>query len=345
MSGHIARNGNRPNTRFLRISRNELERHSRYTKLNDSRPSQKSEEYKKLRAQCHFSASDGYRALGFHDENVHRLLGLKTENTDPLASARFYATLLGRERKSLENDPVFNVYTTWGRKHEPNAIKSYLNGYPNHIVHEESIYIKTVGELLKEIGKECTEEMLEFKDLKIGATPDGRITNKSGNFESILEAKSLTPFIGDRSVLESEELRKTKDLFIFIPRKPHDAIPVIYIPQIMKQMLLSGVHSVTYISYTTGNGTSVFWAEFDREYAFEMVYWELYGYKLALQVDSTLETEEYVKQIQEVLKKHRGLDNERYKRFIQRTVEISQTTERINTLESVIGKDKVIFFD
>ena len=60
---------------------------------------------------------------------------------------------------------------------------------------------------------------------------------------SLVEVKCPTPFVADRQ-LSSHGRQK----FTYRAAKPHTKIPVYYVPQLMGQMLCTGVHSYVMIA-------------------------------------------------------------------------------------------------
>jgi hypothetical protein len=336
--------GIKPNTSMLSIPRAELEAHPRYVLLPATAVKQGSPAYMQLREQQHFRASESYMALGFHDKHTHDALGIPRYQASLQASACIYSAILRGDTYSalwaVPNE-VRDTNFAWGVAHEPNSIMTYLEAFPEHRVRESTIYTGSMRDHARRFaGMHGVAELEKCGHLTVSATPDGEILDEHGQVLSLLEVKSATEFIGDL------DRAFYMPVYEHVPRKPHDKVKTIYVPQLMMQMLATGCPQNRYLSCTVTNGANVIRVDYDEAYAFEMLYWMAFSYNRAAEADRNLEPHEHAKSIQAVLEKHRNLDDRRYKDFVEKTVRISDEAPIIKHIEqSVVGTDQTVFYD
>lgn len=316
--------GANPNVQWKAIPVEILHQHDRFVHPTDI-VQQRSEEWFALRRH-RLTGSQFANALGFFDKQSCKLLGLKPQTYHH--SDRVHVVYSNiKEPKEEVFDTAQRVFMDWGMHHESNAIITYLDEFKDHVIQETTFY--TIDNLEEYINKHATVSDFDFvKDfsiLKIGASPDG-IVVKDNLPDSVLEIKCPTAFIPDS---------KSQD-FRYMKRKPHAAIPVYYIPQLMGEMMVTGLRECTFCSWTITAGMNVFRVGYDQAYVNEMLYW-FYQYAQLIHGTTTVTDPSMFEGA--------FAENDRYKNFLAKTLEIAGTAVLIKTVEkSAVGQlNKNIF--
>ncbi|KAL0490602.1 hypothetical protein AKO1_003402 [Acrasis kona] len=321
--------GENPNVLWRSVAIKVLNEHPQY-QMGQGIVHQRTPEWFELRKN-RITGSQFANALGFFDKSSIKRLKLKPTKTyhHPERVCIAYNEVLHYipvESQIIqpEDQSVQQVFMNWGTNHETNALLTYLKEFKDHTVCETSF--KIIDDIKLYIEKNCNIEDFQFVKnfdvLRIGASPDGIIL-ENGVERSVLEAKCPTPFVPDG---------KNEGMFRYLKRKPQDHVPVYYIPQIMAEMMVTGLPMCTYCSWTATCGMSVFEIDFNKEYVNEMLYW---CYR-------------YIEHIGEYLKEHSLTDAEvfqgvfenekRYQTFLDMSLNISASARRICTVEkSVVG--------
>lgn len=243
--------GTKPNTQWKALPKCVLDDHPRFIPLDRTHgPEQRSVEWHEMRRKLTASKAASY--LDFYSPIPASILKLenyyiKEDNMEKVFNEMRY------NLKYTNNCPPFEVQNfgkicmDWGTHHENNAVYSLLTKFPNIKVHETTIV--STKKMMKDGGM-----------LELGATPDGLIDIVNEHDQVIdnlvLEIKCPAPFypLGDTG------------FYRYFKKPPHANIPVIYIPQLMMQLGVTGREKATYLSWTPTCGLNVFGIKFDKWY-------------------------------------------------------------------------------
>lgn len=232
--------------------------------------------------------------------------------------------------KNSERDAMIReVYMSWGRNHEMNALRDFL-------IHFDSLGVKECGLYSRDV---------EGVEWKMGAMPDGIIYPANGNEDGdgdddsamiepigVLEIKCPTPFIYSYDRGE----------FMFVKRKPFDRIPVYYMPQLQMEMAMTGLDQCIFVSWTPERGMTVFHVDYDPLYfedmiRFENTFYERYVKPVVSWYDSGNCGSERC-HVPEIPHDYL-LGEEGYEKFLERTVRICQDNEPLSVLPSIVKSD------
>jgi hypothetical protein len=303
--------GSHPNVQWKAIPLETLHNHARFIHTEEIIP-QRSDEWYKLR-KGRLTGSQFANALGFFDHSSCKKLNLKPKKTyhHPERVFLVYNGIL-EFFPVIEGDEDFSsaqrVFMDWGVHHETNALITYLDEFVDRNVKETTFHI--VDDLEAYIRRHCNMDdfafVTDFSLIRIGASPDG-IVVKDGQDDSVLEIKCPTDFR-------------------YMKRKPHDTVPVYYIPQLMGEMMVTNLPKCTFCSWTITAGMNVFEVMFDQAYVNEMLYW-FYRYVYHIKSVSPISIDN--------LGIFEGIfmTEERYEKFLQWSMNIAESAVLLKTIE------------
>lgn len=251
-----------------------------------------------------------------------------TKNFAALYLPRITKTDLDRRKQRmkhyyLEDDSSrWLARMQWGNAQEPAAILTALNYFSRAV---PGTMIREVGMCGAGLGINSTSS--EGSGLIIGATPDAVIHYPNGTLEA-LEVKNHCPFVplywGKR---RNPANKSSKDLFRIRESTSQMDVPPAYIPQLMLEMLSLGpqCRSAIMVRQTATKGAVILRLQRDDEWIEEMIYW----------LNQFMErfVNEEVPPPPNVFwadGEHSG--GERYRAFVHRTKEISESGEHVTTV-------------
>ncbi|KAL9642134.1 hypothetical protein ABK040_007139 [Willaertia magna] len=218
-------------------------------------------------------------------------------------------------------DTTARVFMDFGSNHEANGIATILSDFDfcneynnnNYTIHETGFYCITKNRFEKVFNKDDLKEFT-FEELPLlGASPDGLIKNDKDEIVACIEMKCPTCFVPKYKKKEEEQLNNgdNKTEWMYMKRKPHENVPVYYLPQMIGQMIATNTTECYYCSWTCTLGCNVFKVSFNKEYAIEMLYWLTKGYQ-------------HVRNGNRIIENYFILNEEsdRYKKFLDWSVDI-----------------------
>lgn len=123
-------------------------------------------------------------------------------------------------------------------------------------------------------------------------------------------------------------------LFQYKKRSPHDKVPIIYIPQMMCQMMVTKASKCYFLSWTPTDGTNIFEVAYDEEYMALMLRVVADFYKTyVIQANATLpETNVYS-------------CSPHYDVLIQKTLQLAASYTILKTPISEVKNGEALFLD
>jgi len=289
---------------------------------------QRSKRWHELRSN-RITASNLSRALGMFNERAGKKLGLSktylNSNSDALQCKLFKSLLTVEELKNVfgltedeistvKSNPVEDptlpetitkqVFMDWGTNHELNCVATFLFDFDmesDSIFCETGFYTITKPRMLQILSENDLSSVgLTFESIPpLGSSPDGLLKHKNEEFpHSSVEIKCPTSFVPQ--YVRKGEPTPPSPVFCYLKKKPHEEVPVHYLPQIYAHMLATNTKQCYYMSWTVTCGCKVYRVEFNKTYCLEMLYWLSRFYqcvKSGQEIDmvSVAEDERYVK--------------------------------------------------
>ena len=276
--------GKCPNLNMFSIEENTLTNHNRFVFLppyhedkqdvkkivpeDYPKISQKDPRWLQLRKGW-ISASNAATWMGFFEMELLKHLDLPVSWHDPQKKIDLILEIFEKNIQEKEHlndhvngDDITTIFgkkricMEWGRIHEKNAIKVILDLYPHLKIYETGFYPLSeniLNQLLLENSIFGKEEKNNFP--KIGASPDGIIEDSITGIRMVLECKCPCPFIWNEE----------KKIYQYMENKiPYQTIPIYYIPQVILQMLCTGLDICLFVCWTPEKGCSLFRVHFDK---------------------------------------------------------------------------------
>ena len=277
--------GTQPNVKWRAFTVDELEKHERFIPMTEAMPAQRSEEWLEQRRN-HVTGSQLSKALGFFSSKaIIKRLGLDARTYYRKGElGDHYFNINATAESGDQRETVFSeaqrVFMDWGTNHETNAILTFLQAFPEYAVKETGFWSSNEKSELKERVDQLVRESFEAEEdyltiskylPRIGASPDGLLLDKSSQqLLGVLEIKCPTPFV---PVASKQQQQDTAMTYQYIKRKPHEKIPVYYLPQIMLQMFVTDVQQSLFCSWCVTSGMKVFRVKYNKDYLSQMFYW------------------------------------------------------------------------
>jgi hypothetical protein len=320
--------GPNPNVQWRAFTTEDLLSHSRFIPNSEEMPAQRSEQWFEQR-KSHITGSQLAKSVGFFSSpSVLRALKLEPRTYHRKGELKeLYFNLhadTSDELKETNFTAFQRVFMDWGTYHEPNAILTFLHAFPEYTVQETGFWSSKertdihdrIVELIQTHAANEEDNLFVTTHLPdIGASPDGLVINKETNeIVGVLEIKCPTPFI---PLFEKDGKFKS---YQYRKRKPHDQIPVYYLPQIMVQMFVTDVKQCLFSSWCTTTGMNVLQVKFDPEYMYQIFYWvarfnEQYQKNIASENGDAADEQELMKVFES--------DNQ-YMNFVKKSLDIVQ---------------------
>ncbi|EFC38377.1 predicted protein [Naegleria gruberi] len=306
---------------------------------------QRSDKWLELRSN-RITASRLSKALGFFSPAAVKMLDLSKSflKQDKETVGTIYESILTRDelkelgmtdeeidqlkQPSNENpkeEIVKRVFMDWGSNHELNCVSTILNSHFDYDMFcETGFYIITEDRLNQVFTKEDLEKYeLSFEKLPaLGASPDGLLQSIDTNeIHSCVEIKCPTCFV--EKYVKKEDRESGRDIpltFSYIKKKPHEEVPVYYIPQMYLQMIATNTKQCYYCSWTVTQGCNMFKVEFDKDFALEILYWIFKHYDLVKNQKKRITPDCFI-------------SDERFIQFLQKSLEIQKGIQFVKTIE------------
>jgi len=209
----------------------------------------------------------------------------------------------------------------WGNAQEPTSILTALNYFTRTTPGTKIREVGMCGAGL-EINSTATEDR---PGLIVGATPDAVIHYPNGTLEA-LEVKNHCPFVPFNFSIRRKDGKssKSKDLFRIRESRVHVDVPPAYVSQLMMEMMSLGpqCRSAIMVRQTATKGAVILRLLRDDEWIDEAIYWLTKFTESFVNEDVPPPTNFFWEEGE-----YSG--GERYRAFVKRTKEISESAELV----------------
>lgn len=219
------------------------------------------------------------------------------------------------------------VRMSWGNAQEATSVLTAMNHLSKH---DPELNILEVGMCGAGLDLNATDSSTgDSPRLIVGASPDSVIRYSNGTLE-VLEVKNHCPFVPSDWMSGSKAQKKQKKKFgdYRIRELPLQfSVPAVYIPQLMMEMLSCGKNcrSAIMVRQTATCGAVILRMHRDDEWIEEMIYW-LQRFMAKYVDEESPPPPNFFWDGDD--------ESDRYRRFIQRTKELSEQVELVEDVKN-----------